>query len=79
MKAQNVLKARPPSVSSDAVTRKKKPLKPGGLAHLSVSLPADVVIALDEEARRESEKAGFTVRRSDVVLKALREWLAQRK
>lgn len=79
MKSQNVLKPRPPSVLSDAVTRRKKPLKAGEMAHLSVAVPADLLIALDEEAKRETEKSLFKVRRSDVVLKALREWLAQRK
>jgi len=61
------------------VSREKKTLKKGELGHLSVSLPSELLIALDKEADRMSKERGFgfVVTRSDVVKTALSEWLRQ--
>lgn len=63
-------------VALPSVTRRKKPLKPGAREHLSVSVPAELLMQLDAAAERLTKEQGYTVRRSDVVIKAVREWLS---
>lgn len=74
MKTGNAKGAALPSAD---VARRKKTLKAGQQGHLSVAIPSEILIALDAAANRLSAAQGYTVRRSDVVIKALREWLSK--
>jgi hypothetical protein len=51
--------------------------KKGDPGHLSVSLPYEMFVAVDEEAARQTKAKGLgqTVTRSDIVKAALAEYL----